>query len=199
MQAPSLRREGSIRCSVIGETDVPALQAFFDANPEYFQTVGGEPPRADEARQEFDDRPPEGMPYGGLWLLGFRDEDRHGELVAMASIMGYFLAPGVWHIGLFIVASRLHGSGLAARLYAALEDAMRERGAQWIRLGAVIGNDKAERFWRKSGYIEVRQRHGIEMGQRVNDLRVFVKPLGELGIGSYLERVERDRPDSVAP
>jgi len=198
MEAPTLRRVDGITCSVIDEADLPALQAFFEANPEYFFTVGGEPPRSDEARQEFDDRPPEGMSYGGIWLLGFHDEAK-GELVAMASIMGDFLAPSVWHIGLFVVASSLHGSGVAARLYAALEDAMRERGARWIRLGAVIGNDKAERFWRKQGYIELRKRHGIEMGVRVNDLFVFVKPLGELGVEAYLQRVERDRPESVAP
>lgn len=199
MDAPSLRRDGAISGFVIGEADLPALQAFFDANPEYFHTVNGVPPRPDEARQEFDDRPPEGMGYAGSWLLGFRDEHRGGELVAMAQVLGDFLAPGVWHIGLFIAASSLHGRGVAQRLYAVLEDAMRERGAQWIRLGAVIGNDKAERFWRKQGYVEVRKRLGIEMGARVNDLFVFVKPLGEAGVEDYLRRVERDRPQSVAP
>ena len=43
---------------IASEADVPALQAFFEANPGYFVTVNGVPPRPDEARQEFDDEPP---------------------------------------------------------------------------------------------------------------------------------------------
>ncbi|MGA0610187.1 GNAT family N-acetyltransferase [Caldimonas sp. KR1-144] len=197
MLTAALPSHEGFRCEVLAEADLPALQAFFEANPEYFHAVCGEPPRPDEARQEFDDRPPEDMPYEGVWLLGFRDVA--GELVAMASVLGNFLAPGVWHIGLFIVASRLHGSGVAQQTYAALEGWMRASGAQWIRLGAVIGNAKAERFWEKMGYAEVRRRDGVPMGQRVNDLRVFVKPLGAAGVDDYLSVVPRDRPASALP
>lgn len=67
------------------------------------------------------------------------------------------------------------------------------------RLGAVVGNTRAERFWPKAGYIEVRQRQDIDTGARHNDLRVFAKPLAGGSIAHYLERVPRDRPDSELP
>jgi hypothetical protein len=36
-------------------------------------------------------------------------------------------------------------------------------------------------------------------GQRVNTIRVMVKPLGNEGLHACLRRVERDRPDSAWP
>ncbi len=71
---------------------------------------------------------------------------------------------------------------------------MAAEGARWIRLGAVIGNVKAERFWARCGYVELRQRAGIEMGLRLNTLRVLVEPLGDARLAEYLARVARDRP-----
>ena len=73
---------------------------------------------------------------------------------------------------------------------------MAANGAAWIRLGVVEGNVKAERFWRKTGYREVRKRLGIAMGSRTNDVRVLVKPLERRSIAEYLSLVERDNPDS---
>jgi GNAT superfamily N-acetyltransferase len=177
--------------------DVPALQRFFERNPEYFHAITGDPPRPDEAQQEFDDLPPAGMTFGGRWLLQF--VDARGEMIGMASLLSDFLAPGVWHIGLFVVATPLHGHGVAARLYRDLEAWMAGQGAQWIRLGAVIGNEKAERFWRRQGYVEVRRRAGVVMGRRTNELFVFVKPLAGGAVEDYLAQVARDRPESALP
>ncbi len=182
----------ALRARELEPADVPALQRFFDDNPAYFLAVHGEPAHATEAQQEFDDAPPAGMAYRRRWLLAFEDAD--GRLVGMASLVEDFLADEVWHIGLFVVATSLHGRGAAPALYAAMETWMRERGARWIRLGAVRDYARAERFWWRQGYVEVRQRLGVAMGQRVNDLRVMVKPLGEAGVGDYLARVARDNP-----
>jgi len=174
--------------------DVDAVQRFFDANPEYFLTVNGEGPRPDEAKHEFADLPPPGMPYRAMWLLGFFD--RAGALVGMATIVGDFLQPHVWHVGLFIVATRLHGSGAAHALYRRLERWMVDQGARWLRLGVVQGSVKAERFWRRCGYVQVRERGPVTMGQKTNLLRVMAKPLAGGTIDDYLALVERDRPET---
>lgn len=186
-----------LKARVLTRADVPALQRFFEANPEYFLAVQGVPPRPDEAAQEFDERPPPHLPYAQQWTIGFDDEA--GALAGSAVVLSDFIAPGVWHIGLFILATARHGTGQAMALHAALEGWMRSEGAQWVRLGAVVGNTRAERFWPKAGYIEVRRRQGIDTGARRNDLRVFAKPLTGGAISQYLERVPRDRPDSEMP
>ncbi len=78
----------------------------------------------------------------------------------MANVVSDLLATGVWHLGLFIVATRLHGSGAAVLLYDRLEAWMGASGAQWLRLGVVRGNVRAERFWERRAYVEMRERTG---------------------------------------
>jgi GNAT superfamily N-acetyltransferase len=133
------------------------------------------------------------MPFGRLWRIGVVDAG--GELVAMASVASDFLAEGVWLLGFFLVASMLHGTGTSQALHAALESWMAGNGARWIRLAVVVGNARAERFWERTGYREVRRRHDEEMGERVNSVRIMVKPLAGGGPQEYLALVARDRPD----
>jgi hypothetical protein len=185
---------GEFRAMEMGELDVARLQQFFEENPAYHLAVNGEPPSRTHAREEFDDLPPPDMRYDKRWML--KIEDRDGALVAHAGILSNFLAESVWHIGLYVVATRMHGSGEAGRIYAALEDWMRKGGARWARLGVVAGNARAERFWEKAGYVEVRRRLAVPMGARINDLRVMVKPLTGGAIDDYLALVARDRPDT---
>lgn len=178
--------------------EVPALQAFFEANPEYFQSVNGRPPNPDEAQAEFDELPPARLAYSGRWVLGLFDRS-DDQLVGIAGTLSDFVAAKVWHVSLFILASQWHGQGRAGDIYAEMEAWMRLGGAQWLRLGVVAGNAKAERFWAKLGYQEVRRREGIDTGGRINTLRVLVKPLEGATVDEYLEIVARDRPGSVLP
>jgi hypothetical protein len=170
--------------------EIPRLQAFFVANPEYFLAVEGQLPGPDAAREAYDAKPPAEWSYDRKWVMAF--EDPSGSLVAMADILANLFAKGVWHLGLYIVATRLHGSGEARAMYEALESWMKAGGARWSRLGAVVGNVRAERFWLRMGYTEVRQRLGVEMGERTNDIRVMVKPLAGGTMAEYFALVKRD-------
>jgi GNAT superfamily N-acetyltransferase len=168
------------------------LQQFYEANPAYFDAVQGEPAGPNEAHETLHDELPAGWPFTKIWLIGYLDAD--DSLVAMAHVVSDLLAPDVWHIGLFIVATARHGSGDAQALYRGLESWAAANGARWLRLGVVQGNGRAERFWESFGYQQVRTRLDVVMGQRKNTLRVMVKPLGDASLERYLSRVERDRP-----
>jgi hypothetical protein len=192
-----LPRDERWRFRRLGQGDAAELQRFFDANPEYFLSVDGEPPARDAAAHELVDFPPAGMPYRAMLLLGASDgDDRSGALTAMATVVEGFIAEHVWHIGLFIVATPLHGGGAAHAIYRALERWMLDCGASWIRLGVVAGNAGAERFWERSGYVETRRRGPIAMGSKKNVLRVMVKPLAGGTVDEYLGLVQRDRPSA---
>lgn len=190
---------GGLQAQALTEADLPRLQAFFERNPLYFETVNGVPPRPDEAAQEFFDRPPAHMPLREVIVLGLAPA-AGAPLQAMASVLADFLVPGVWHIALFIVDTQAHGSGLARQVYQALEAWMHGQGAAWVRLGAVLGNGRAEAFWQKMGYTEVRRRHDVPTGEKRSTLRVFVKPLvAGARFEDYLRQVPRDQPDSPLP
>jgi len=191
---PPLFSAGNLRSIELHSEDIPELQSFFDANPEYFLAVEGRPAGPTEAYLEFIDEPPDGWSFTKKWLLGFVDET--GSLVGTAEVVSDLLAQQVWHIGLFIVATPRHGKGDAQALYQALEDWVVRNGARWLRLGVVEGNERAERFWQKMGYVEVSRCNGVEMGDLVNTVRRMVKPLTGGALAEYLALAPRDRPES---
>ncbi|HUR87608.1 MAG TPA: GNAT family N-acetyltransferase [Ramlibacter sp.] len=173
------------------EHDVHRLQRFFDASPGYFHIVSGASAPSTEAREEFDSLPPPDWPQGRKWMLGFDSGD---ELAGMATLIADLFATGVWHVGLFMVAESRFGQG--GPLYRDMEAWMQARGARWLRLGVVAGNDRAERFWRREGYVEVRRREGFKVGAQVNQLIVMAKPLAGETLAEYAALVARDRPES---
>jgi len=177
----------------MGARDIPAVQRFLQENPDYALLVEGEPPAADAAKKLFAQMPPADWPLKRKWMIGFRDKEK--RLVAIADLLEGLFVARVWHLGLFIVATRLHGHGVGRALYEALERWIQDRGCDWIRLGVVVGNVRAERFWPQCGYREVRMRLGVPYGKNVNDIRVMVKPLAGGSIADYLAAVARDRPE----
>jgi RimJ/RimL family protein N-acetyltransferase len=187
----ALFETGAFLATELRDADIPALQRFFEDNPEYFLAVSGQPPEPNEAHEEVHGAPPQGWTYTRKWLIGF--EDPSGALVGMANVISDLLAPGIWHVGLFIVATRLHGAGTAQSTLSELERWACDLGARWLRLGVVKGNRRAERFWERRGFVEVRERSGIAMGMRINTVRVMAKPLAAGTLDQYLTLVPRDR------
>lgn len=183
---------GTLEAHELTPADAPELQAFFERNPEYFVIVDGDPPGPSAGHDEIVEPIPAGMPYGRQWRLGLREPT--GALAAMANVTSDLLAAGVWHLGLLIVETARHGNGDARRIHQAFESWAASNGACWLRLGVVQGNARAERFWERLGYVDVRTRAGVAMGRLVHTLRVMVKPLdGDATLAEYLARVARDR------
>jgi GNAT superfamily N-acetyltransferase len=172
----------------------PELQRFFDANPAYFLATSGEPAGPEEAFEEITGELPAGWSFTKKWVVGYADE--RGALVAMVNIISDLLAPSVWHIGTFIVATARHGSGDAQILYRSIERWAAESGAHWMRLGVVLGNTRAERFWRSQDYVPIRARHGIQMGARTNTVQNMAKPVAGGTLEQYFALVPRDRPET---
>ncbi len=190
---PSLFATGATRAVALGPGDAPALQDFFVRNPAYFLAVNGAPPAPHEARDEIEDDPPPGWPFTRRWAIGFVDDS--GALVGMANVCADLPAATVWHVGWFMIATASFGSALAGDLYRGLEAWAADGGAQWMRLGVVEGNARAERFWLRRGFADVRLRRGVAMGRPVNTVRVMLKPLAGGTIGNYLAQVPSDWPD----
>lgn len=91
--------------------DEPPLQRFFEQAPAYFVAVNGEPATPTEAREALQGPLPAGWRCRRMYWLGY--QDTHGQWVAVVNIAADLLATGVWHIGLLLVHTRLHGSGFA--------------------------------------------------------------------------------------
>ena len=190
--APGLFAAAGLHARVLRADEVPRLQALFDANPEYFQTVNGRNANPDEAQVEFDELPPPHLSFRTRWFLGVFDEA--GELVGVVLVLADLGAPAVWHVALFLLASALHGQGRAGALYGALEAWAIAGGAQWMRLAVVTTNEKGMRFWDRCGFQRVRLVEKLDTGGRLNDVWMCMKPLAGGSLEDYLVLVPRDRP-----
>lgn len=168
------------------------IQAFNDANPEYWLLTHGHPPPPNDAQRAFEVHPPADMSYReDLWFLlrAAASEEIVGQFACATDLM----AAGVYHLGFFIVATRLHGTGFAQRAYQSCEAWADARGARWLRLGVVEANPRAHTFWRRQGYVEVRRREGFALGDHSHVLITMVKPLHANTLAQYLDAVPRDR------
>ncbi len=177
--------------------DVPRVQALFEANPEYFLAMNGRPPAPNEAQVEFAELPPVHLEFTRQWFAGLFDWDH--RLVGVAVVVSDLGATHVWHVALFLVATYLHGQGVASEIFVALEGWAQRSGAKWLRLGVIEGNARAVRFWSRHGFRQVRMRTGVDTGGRLNNIRVLVKPLEASEVAEYLAHVPRDQPDSTLP
>ncbi|WP_035555621.1 GNAT family N-acetyltransferase [Paraburkholderia sp. BCC1876] len=174
--------------------DLPAVQTFLESNPGYFLSAEGCPPVATQAEEELASELPEGWAFSRKHAIGFIDSNH--ALRAFATIVSDLFADGVWHIGLFILATDGHGRGEARLLYQGLEAWLKASGAKWLRLGVIAGNARAERFWERNGFVESRRRHGVAMRHATHTIRVMIKPLGKAGLSEYRTLVSRDCPDA---
>lgn len=182
-----------VRVVELGAGCEPLLQAFFDANPEYFLAIQGKAAAPAVAHEEIHGELPTGWSFTKKWVIGYVEPS--GALIAMANLISDIFAPGVWNISTFIVATKRHGTGEAQLLYQSIERWAMASGAKWLRLGVVMGNSRGERFWESIGYVQARLRHGVEFGAQTNTLRVMFKPLMGGGLEEFLAFVPRDRPE----
>jgi RimJ/RimL family protein N-acetyltransferase len=175
-------------------SSVDEVQAFYEANPEYWRITHGHAPLPEEAAEGFGFRPPTEMPYRDwqIWLVRDRNSRR---IVGELSVAIDLLAPGVFHLGFFIIESARQGSGFAGEVHAAYEAWAVTQGARWLRLGVVAANKRAEAFWRRRGYIEVKRREGYTLGTLTHQLIVMAKPVPPNTLADFLLAVPRDRPD----
>ena len=174
--------------------DIADIQAFTESNPEYWLLTHGHPPAPDDAAANFDRRPPADMGYSEH--LSFLV--RHGssrEVVAQIDVAADLLAAGVYHLGFFMTATRMRGTGFAHRLYEAYEQWAIDRGARWLRLGVVELNRRAEAFWRRAGYLELKREDDYILGDRSHVLITMVKPMRGETLRDYLDAVPRDRTE----
>ncbi|MCP2089207.1 UNVERIFIED_ORG: ribosomal protein S18 acetylase RimI-like enzyme [Paraburkholderia sediminicola] len=191
---PILFEVDGYRAIELVDDDIPIIQTFLENNPEYFLSAEGCSPTDSQAKEEFESELPEAWAFTSKYAIGFVDASE--EVTGFATIVSDLFTGGVWHIGLLIVSTDKHGQGVARDLYEGLEHWLKASGAKWLRLGVIAGNTRAERFWERNGYLETRRRYGVVMRDAIQTVRVMVKPLGEAGLGEYLNLVSRDHPDA---
>ena len=104
------------------QNDHPALAQFCCDNPDYDVFLTGQAPDEDEWVEDFlTDVPPSQFGWTATHKLIVTMPDDRANIVAVIDVTEDMIGKGVGHIGLFQVAQRLHGGGVAQEVYDALD------------------------------------------------------------------------------
>jgi GNAT superfamily N-acetyltransferase len=158
--------------------DAVRLQALFDVCADYALIVDGEPFSPTAAEEEFTAGPP-GKALDDKFVYGLVDP--HGEIAGLLEGMRDYPEPGVWWIGLLLLAPEVRGQGVGRRLIEGFIEYARLQGAVRLMLGVVEENRAAYRFWEQMEFTRVRTTEPRPFGRKVHAVHVMELAVGLQG------------------
>lgn len=130
----------------ITNAEIPAALRLMQSNPAFYRVCPPEPTAASVA---FDlvHLPPRAVPED-KYFLGFWDGE---TLVALLDLILHYPTRQHAFFGFFMLDASRQGRGEAAAIVKETLAALRSEFSA-VRLGVVIGNTRAERFWARCGF-----------------------------------------------
>lgn len=151
-------------------TDLPLVEGFYAAAPDYWLLAEGVPPGPEKAAEFFTDCPP-GCDPAASHRLGLFLADR---LSGLAELSFGFPEAGDAYLGLMILGPWAQGGGLGAGLLADVEALARQAGSTRLYLGVLDQNPRGRTFWLREGFAPTGISRDTGHGSRVERL---VKPI----------------------
>lgn len=159
--------------------DVAAVQAVFEATPDYFAQLTGEPPAGHEAQRTFDSLA--GQP-GRLWLgLFVPDEAGLPDLIGLLDLRLGFPEPQTVTLGLLLVCEARQRQGLGSQAYRLLEGWLRQQDFDLVELHVAGQAFGAQQFWRQLGFEFSGQQQRVALGRKSVRLLAMSKRLAPAG------------------
>jgi len=140
------------RVRALSERDLAAVLALCESNPLYYRHCGFAP-TAQTVRADMTELPP-GKTPDDKHFVGFFEGDR---LAAVLDFVGGYPDPATAYVGFFMVDGRLSGRGIGTGLIEEICGSLKGRGFSAVRLAYHPQNPQASHFWRKNGFLPLRE------------------------------------------
>lgn len=150
MNAPLLELDG-YRAKRLDPSDEAALQNLHERCSDYYELIEGGPTRPTSAQEDLTELPP-GKELADKFYFGIFDTDQ--KLVGALEMARDLPCLGEWWLALLLLDPQVRSRGLGAQLLGAAKQWVRRQGGSAISLAVLEQNTRAERFWRKRGFIE---------------------------------------------
>ena len=144
---------GNICWRPLTETDLPALLEFCRKNDAYYSYIKCTPDLA-SLREQLTVLPP----GAALEQKQFFSRWEDGNLTAILDVVLDWPRPGVAYIGWLMVARSRQGGGIGRRIMKQLEEQLKMKGYQTMRLACVEDNLPGLAFWRGCGFAPTGER-----------------------------------------
>jgi len=151
--------------------DAAALQGLYERCTDYHEMHEGFATRPSAAADELAMLPP-GRTLEDKFSMGIYEPG--GPLIGYLDIVRHYPATNEWWIGLLMLDPEARAKGLGARLFRATWNWVLSQDGKAIYLAVLEENIRAERFWRRQGFEEVRrQAHTSETGNKISQVIVM--------------------------
>ena len=139
----------------LSPADHAELQALYERCSDYHELEDGGPTRPTAGAETLAAGPP-GTDPADKFALGVYGDD--GAMVGFLDVIRGYPAEGDWWIGLLMLAPEARSGGLGGRICEEAARSVAEEGGRALHLAVLEQNPRAERFWRRHGFDEVRRK-----------------------------------------
>lgn len=139
--------------------DEARLQRLLERCSDYYELHEGWPTPADAGEYELKLDASVVPKTAGLFVLALEESD--GTLTGAVQILTDCPEPGIWWIGLLIVAPELRSRGLGSELVRHAFAAAEEAGVGTIQLAVSLQNPRGLHFWENAGFRDTGKRFSV--------------------------------------
>ncbi|MDO5061904.1 MAG: GNAT family N-acetyltransferase [Peptostreptococcaceae bacterium] len=132
------------------DEEIEMLWKIYQSNAEYFLMTSGEKVERQTLIYNLQELPPNCKAEQKEFLLIYYD----GYPMALMDLIANFPDEDCAYIGLFLVEGAHHSHGIGEEIFEAIEEELRKRDFQRIRLGVIEQNKRGLKFWEKVGFVE---------------------------------------------
>ncbi|MDR2976747.1 MAG: GNAT family N-acetyltransferase [Streptococcaceae bacterium] len=115
-----------------------------------------------ESAKEFFDTLPPGKSYADKQTLGVYDDS--DQLMGLVDLAKNYPIDGTYFLGLLLLVPSARANGLGHRVHEEIISLVRKQGARKLRLGVLVNNPKALKFWQAQGYEVLKQTKQLGSG-----------------------------------
>lgn len=140
------------KCRRLNDTDIDAIYALCVRNSLYYEYCPPDVTKESIAKDML--ALPPNVDPGQKYYMGFFAEDR---LVAVLDLIDDYPQQDIAYIGFFMVDVAFQHSGIGSEIISTVSEYLCSNGYSSIRLAWVKGNPQAEHFWKKNGFMPIKE------------------------------------------
>ena len=136
----------------LDDADAEAILALCLENTQFYQYCAAEP-TIEQVRSDLHITPP-GIAPSDKYYLGFFQGD---VLIAVMDLIDGYPEPDMVFIGFFMMRNELQGRQIGSAIIQETAAYLKSIGKTAIRLGIDKGNPQSTHFWKKNGFLVIRE------------------------------------------
>ena len=136
----------------MGQSDADEILALCLQNTQYYRYCGKQPSR-ELIINDLNMTPP-GIELSCKYYVGFYDAD---GLVAIMDLIDGYPGSDYGYIGFFMMNQQLQGNQIGSGIIREVCRYLKQAGYTAVRLGIDKGNPQSTHFWKKNGFVVVKE------------------------------------------